>query len=222
MRQPDVACELSCDLSAIQAALECRTRDALLRRLGPTTVDAPPDQTMPRRSAAPSPSSPSPSDPTERQTARGIAFGLDLVRAILDGRKTQTRRLIRPRPIEPPLATNCPIARAGALLCVREPWLRVAEAGETPQIVYAADESPATGRRFRPAMYMPRDAARIWLRVTSVRAERITTITPDDLAAEGLRAGQSLAAVWDGFYTGPGERYADDPWVWAIMFAVEK
>lgn len=211
MKGQIIAGELFPNADAIRAALERQTRDALLRRHGP--------QTSPAITAPLSP----PMPPVDRSTARGIGFGLDLVRAILAGQKTQTRRLMRPQPSPstsvPPPTSDCPTARVGELLYVREPWLRVTEPAGV-RTLYAADESHATDRRFRPAMYMPRDAARLWLRVTDVRAERLRSISPADLAAEGLPPGRSLATVWDGFYPKPGERYADDPWVWVIAFAV--
>ena len=213
MKQPDATGQLFPDPDAVQKALEQRTRDALVQRLGSPLFEPPPTDSSQadQRDIFPAP------PPGERAAARGIGFGADLVRAIIDGRKTQTRRLIRPLPTDtPPPATDCPAARPGELLYAREPWLH-APGGHT---IYAADEIGHTVRKFRPAMYMARDVARLWLYVTSIRAERLQAITNVDLAAEGLPAGQSLAAVWDGFYPEVGHRYADDPWVWVIAFTV--
>lgn len=208
MKQPDTLGELFPDPDAVQKALEQKTRDALVQRLGPPQA-VPPLADQKERLLAPA--------VIDRTTARGIGFGADLVRAIFDGRKTQTRRLIRPLPTDaPPPPSECPAARVGELLYVRELWLRP-PGGHT---IYAADEVGPTVRKFRPAMYMPRAAARLWLQVQSVRVERLQAITATDLAAEGLPPGQSLAAIWDGFYTGPGERYAENPWVWVIAFGV--
>ena len=209
MKRPQIAGELFPDADAIRAALDRQTRAALLRRHGP--------QTSPGTAGVAPP--PADGQDIDRQKIRGIGFGVDLVRAILAGQKTQTRRPMRPQPIAPPPAAACPVARVGELLYVREPWLRLADKTGV-RLLYAADESHATTRRFRPAMYMPRAAARLWLGVTDVRAERLQAITPADLAAEGLPPGQSLASVWDGFYSGAGERFADNPWVWMIGFEV--
>ncbi|HEX8325818.1 MAG TPA: hypothetical protein VF595_18080 [Tepidisphaeraceae bacterium] len=206
MKQPDVTGELFPDTAAIQHALERQTRAALLRRLGPS-----PEGATAARSASRASSS-------DHATAKGIGFAIDLVRAVLDGRKTQTRRPVRPQPDATPSPDACPLARVGDWLYVREPWLTTIDSDGIAHTQYAADEPRPTGRRFRPGMYMARSAARLWLRVEAVRAERLQAIAAADLAAEGLPPGQSLAAVWDGFYTTPGERYGDDPWVWAITF----
>ena len=116
-----------------------------------------------------------------------------------------------------PSVLDCPVARAGDQLYVREPWMREPDG----RLTYAADEVNDTDRKFRPAMYMPRAAARLRLRVTEVRVERLQAISPADLAAEGLPPGKSLAAVWDSFYDAPRQRYADNPWVWVIVFDIE-
>ncbi|MGC4031000.1 MAG: hypothetical protein QM754_04535 [Tepidisphaeraceae bacterium] len=152
----------------------------------------------------------------ERRRARGIGFGVELVRAIRAGVKTQTRRLVRPQPVDAPDPAACPTARLGEVLYVREPFLST-ETG----YAYAIDEPAGSVRKFKAGMYMPRCAARLWLRVTVLRVERLQTITPTDLAAEGLPAGRTLAEVWDAFYPDAGHRFADNPWVWVVEFASE-
>lgn len=151
---------------------------------------------------------------------KAISFSPELVRAILDGRKSETRRLIRPHPKRRPSIAKCAIARPGDRLHVREPW-----AEHEGRIIYAADG--ATGvPRYRPAMYMPRAASRLTLQVTSVRAERLTAITPAAALAEGAPADHAdpriwFAGLWDRIFTTPGERWADDPFVWVIQFKCE-
>lgn len=191
--------ETSPDHAAVQRSLERVTRDALLKRLGPKSEIIRPHAFG------------------ERSRARGIGFGVELIRAILEGRKTQTRRLMRPQPTDV-AGLECPIARVGELQYVREPWQRQVDGS----FLYAVDQTHAGDTKFKPAMYMPRAAARLWLRIHFVRAERLQALSPADLAAEGLPAGQSMPMVWDSFYTGPGERYADNPWVWAIGFETER
>ncbi|MDB5327480.1 MAG: hypothetical protein JWM57_3049 [Phycisphaerales bacterium] len=224
---PDSAGKASLTPAELQAALERDTHSALMRRLGPKDCGAESSTIV----ATPATRRPRIKPPADR----GIGFGVELIRAIREGRKTQTRRLIRPQPTAAPPVTDCPTARVGERLFVREPWWRDADG----RIVYAADcvahdgqlsdaggikratdRSAQPALKFRPAMYMPRTAARLWLRVESVRVERLQAITAADLAAEGLPVGQSLAMVWDGFYPGAGHRYADDPWAWVIAFAV--
>jgi hypothetical protein len=147
---------------------------------------------------------------------RGIAFSSELVRAILAGRKTQTRRLVRPVPVTPPQAPDCKTAQPGEWLYVREPWARL-DSGYR----YAADRAPASGG-FKPGMYMPRDAARLFLFVTEVHVHRLNDITPSDIAAEGVPPGMSFEQLWNTFFTKPGETWLDNPWVWAIHFRMKR
>lgn len=122
-------------------------------------------------------------------TDRPIIFSGPMVRALLDGRKTQTRRL----------ATS-PLRRTevGDRLWVREtfhPW-KGSASGRT--IVYSADDrwiDWESGANFvdkvqwltpaMPSIHMPRWASRITLDVTAVRLENLQAITREDAAAEG-------------------------------------
>ena len=145
---------------------------------------------------------------------RPIIFTGDSVRAILDGRKTQTRRVVKPQPpgsADPEL--RCPYGRPGERLYVKETW---ADAGpmygrdaDPPQdVAYFADKSAvmfdgdlkphAVGRadlaswnwgklRKRSPLYLPRWASRLTLEVVSVRLERLHKITNDDARAEGVQ-----------------------------------
>lgn len=142
-----------------------------------------------------------------------ILFNTEMVRAILDGRKTCTRRLLKgpftvhpngyitkPRgnenfcPYEPPY-------QPGDILYVRETvWQKIGYYldvdGETKPSWYnefryvASDEKPETGWNYswvkRPSIHMPKEAARIWFKVTDVRVERLQEITPDAIKNEGI------------------------------------
>lgn len=142
-----------------------------------------------------------------------ILFNTEMVRAILDGRKSCTRRLLKgpftvhpngyitkPRgnenfcPYEPPY-------QPGDNLYVRETvWQKIGYYldvdGETKPSWYnefryvASDEKPETGWNYswvkRPSIHMPKEAARIWLKVTDVRVERLQEITPDAIKNEGI------------------------------------
>ena len=144
---------------------------------------------------------------------RPISFNDEMVRALLTGRKNQTRRL----------AGNekcCPFGEPGDLLWVRE---RFAKA-EDGRYVYAAD-SAQHHVRCRPAFHMPRAAARLLLRITSVRRESLQSIRPDDARHEGFDPAQSgpsprkwFAVLWDRIFTDTGTRWDDDPAVWVIRF----
>lgn len=77
--------------------------------------------------------------------------------------------------------------------------------------------------KWRPSLLMPRWASRLTLRVTDVRAERLTEITPEDVVLEGLpHAGLGdTPADYCRVYREMHELDADaDPWVWRIAFEV--
>lgn len=139
-----------------------------------------------------------------------ILFNTEMARAILDGRKTCTRRLVKFLPGENSQWTgyikdglmlyngrNEPCIRKapyqlGDILYVRETWsLRY----DGEKYFYKADKNtPREEKRlidynhtsWRPSIHMPKEAARIWLKVTDVRVERLQDMTDDDAEAEGM------------------------------------
>lgn len=141
---------------------------------------------------------------------RPILFSGPMVRAILDGRKTQTRRIYRGTPTidgeRHPDGSGetwtdwgrCPYGVPGDRLWVRETWYcddyRVQRGpflevdGAKEMTVYAAD-GPAGYEdgepKWRPSIHMPRWASRITLEVTGVRVERLQDISEADAVAEG-------------------------------------
>jgi hypothetical protein len=146
---------------------------------------------------------------------RPILFSGPMVRAILGGRKTQTRRIINPQPSHG--VSRCLYAKTGwaetdkdgACLCnkpvrsywggerlwVRETWQRVYEVdGErftTPlanadRVFYDyAATTDCEPPRWRPSIHMPRAASRLTLEIKSVRVERLQEISEQDALAEG-------------------------------------
>lgn len=131
-----------------------------------------------------------------------------MVCAILEGRKTQTRRVMRPRPHEcegewfwnngrfvyglpnqGELCTvalgiwgACPYGAPGDLLWCRETW---AMGGNGP--FYKATDSDGTVHiAWKPSIHMPRWASRLTLRITDVRVQRVQEITEEDAKAEGV------------------------------------
>lgn len=150
-----------------------------------------------------------------------ILFNTDMVRAILDGRKTCTRRVVKPQWEECPqckymhkeyvydkLAQNVYCARCGYplvperkspyqpgdILYVRETWYKRLE-----RYMYRADYSDAekfyrNGKeikmKWHPSIHMPKEAARIWLKVTDVRVERLQDIAENGIKNEGIRLKQ--------------------------------
>jgi hypothetical protein len=142
---------------------------------------------------------------------RGILFSAPMVRAILAGTKTQTRRAVKninptllaanPEPHHVANALRCPYGVPGERLWVREAWrgsatLDWAKPSAMPvgsPVFYEADDRgawcddlthpPSTIKR--PSMFMPRWASRITLEVTGVRVERLKDISRGDAMAEG-------------------------------------
>lgn len=212
----------------------------------------------------------------------GLMFKAPLVRAILEGRKTQTRRQVTvPRTRdsfvmldhgngfwpyqsddgesalcndgnEHPYAS--PFGMPGDRVYVRETWAEIPR--HQPQtdedlpmrkdgriLVYQADPEWDGSRNFlcadgcmrwakpdrwRPSIHMPKEFARIWLEITSVRVERLQSITEADCIVEGAAGGhgaipgyQYSATPLEHFrhiWESTGGDWAANPWVWVIDF----
>lgn len=133
-----------------------------------------------------------------------------MVRAILDGRKSQTRRIVKNIGIAPGIGPilkgsddakewpqYCPYGKPGDRLWVRETWSK-AKSPMSSEVFYRADGEPKGKQyplsfveresRWRPSIHMPRWASRILLEVTNVRVERLHDISEEDAIAEGLKA----------------------------------
>lgn len=203
-----------------------------------------------------------------------ILFNTAMVRAILDGEKTCTRRVIKlPKHIEKQrngLYILCaegstysdkefkdvidyinPPYKVGDILYVRETWfkgdlLNDAEEIEKQGIVlYRADGIKNNNWdydsiRWRPSIHMPKELARIFLKVTSVRAERLKDITDEGCYQEGISgtsfydeaehiqiAGIGLndslertafSLLWNSTVREEKYSWEGNPWVWIIGF----
>lgn len=122
-----------------------------------------------------------------------ILFNTQMVRAILDGRKTCTRRIVKPQPTAH-YGAQCikPPYQPGDILYVRETWsLRF----DGEKYFYKADKNTSREEKrlldyndvkWRPSIHMPKEAARIWLKVTNVRVERLQEITEAQTEEEGF------------------------------------
>lgn len=207
-----------------------------------------------------------------------ILFNTEMVRAILDGRKTCTRRVIKPQPQSGLCYTyagshkDCigkwtypnrgahklwgegyklpenikdeelskrwnPPYHTDDILYVRETW---SEGYEDGTYIYRADDKLADLPTFkesskliyRPSIHMPKEAARIWLKVTNVRVERLQDITSEQIYREGVEVeyphvlnGEekryAFSTLWDSTIKKADlDRYGLDanPWVWVIEF----
>jgi hypothetical protein len=219
-------------------------------------------------------------------TERPILFSDAMVRAILAGTKTQTRRVIagasgafwdhrsytgtverdgvlrfRVGP-DGEIANGspevrCPHGAVGDRLWVREAWRAEERASDlvdgvrfrsddvfvpiqnTPEAAEAWVDAYDNGRhkqRWRPSIFLPRWASRLTLEVTSVRVERVQSISEEDARAEGftrhaagwsaggrgydaLTARYAFAELWDSINgTRPGCSWSANPWVWCVSF----
>jgi len=142
---------------------------------------------------------------------RPILFSGPMVRAILEGRKTMTRRVVKlrhgadvvvvngqvwkPARVDYAGYVDCPYGQPGDRLWVRESWRTVKEADDiAPRDLnaahrywYEADAPHQIGfGKCRPSIHMPRCASRILLEITAVRVERLHDITEADAQAEGV------------------------------------
>lgn len=191
-----------------------------------------------------------------------ILFNTEMVLAILDGRKTVTRRAVKfPEGMTGRLPSDgsrnilfypggikYPPYTPGDILYVRETWSQPFAPG-SGEIHYRADYGaqdrvlregpwpdavPVSDVKWRPSIHMPKEAARIFLRVTSVRAEKLRDITEAEATKEGLYKGWRLSGrgslalsarqafmwLWETITRdGPAaETWACNPWVWVIEF----
>lgn len=199
-----------------------------------------------------------------------ILFNTEMVKAILDGRKTCTRRLVKFLSGKNPQWTgyikdglmlyngkNEPCIRKapyqpGDILYVRETWERFEcwncegdERGNCPKepqksvldktwgcYMYRATNEISGDAKWHPSIHMPKEAARIWLKVTDVRVERLQDIDGKGCVKEGIEE-EPLKYVGDEFVKGMFhdlwdstikkfnlDRYGwqANPWVWVIEF----
>lgn len=188
-----------------------------------------------------------------------ILFNTEMVRAILDERKTCTRRLVKPQPDEKHIYTlgivtdstekkdvgyfgfgvneyGCSIQYArlpyqpGDILYVRETWqcwrahryeatadIRFRAGGDDVRLQFANGSTDSIDRydfdtfvhkwfshngEWKPSLFMPKEAARIWLRVTNVRVERLQEITENGAKAEGI-SEEWARSWWKPTYNDP-------------------
>lgn len=217
-----------------------------------------------------------------------ILFNTDMVRAILDGRKTVTRRLIKPQPKSKLCYTFAgshkkdigrwgypsktahefwgeefklpddiaeeelkkkwnPPYHTDDVLYVRETWAPIypnKESNEVCGYIYEEDsleeydnrypdgKDYQWGGKWKPSIHMPKEAARIFLKVKDVRVERLQDITIDGIRNEGLtsmavHAGDTEIALseWKNLWNSTIKKsdldcygWDANPWVWVIEF----
>lgn len=189
-----------------------------------------------------------------------ILFNTEMVRAILDGRKTCTRRIMKPQ-LTAHYGTQYakPPYVPGDILYVRETWGTYSKNWwEADYFMYRADyPNGATTYtysdgivcdlpKWHPSIHMPKEAARIWLRVVDVQLERLQDISNDEAIAEGAQGIEcnhvnadscgctdcmntgwieppivGFMQIWDGtIKKSELDLYGweANPWVWVIEF----
>jgi hypothetical protein len=177
---------------------------------------------------------------------RPIIFSAPMVKAILPGRKTMTRRIVKKNASgrvelggknwhvdDPNAVAACPYGKVGDRLWVREVWREFTNSqGAVVAIEYRADESNDDFFKWKSPLFMPRWASRITLELTEVRIERLQDITAGDCVKEGVyphdvgddfhAAITAIAAfrnLWDSLYPDkPAKRWESNPWVWVLEF----
>lgn len=211
-----------------------------------------------------------------------ILFNTEMVRAILDGRKKCTRRLVNPQPDEKhtfplgfvtystemkevgcfgfgidecggPIQYVKPPYQTGDILYVRETWCRIGSDVDRMYFensdflydgtyIYRADGYDLSDiGKWHTSIYMPKEAARIWLKVTDVRVERLQKCGEGwclDIEKEGITTPQSpilyisddkyhdalkaeFQRLWDSTIKKSDlDRYGwnANPYVWVILF----
>ncbi len=199
---------------------------------------------------------------------RPILFSTPMVQAILEGRKTMTRRAIKDQTehvaqilmkdgiavtyvrgagaqLWEDSAFKCPYGRVGDVLWVRETFqLSTPYGPEEYYYGYKTHDNPtikASERydyespyKWKPSIFMPKDAARIWLRITNVRVERVENISISDCIKEGIekrhvgwknysgspdwfsQPRDSFKSLWESI--NGEDSWKSNPWVWVVEF----
>lgn len=152
-----------------------------------------------------------------------ILFNTDMVRAILDGRKTVTRQAVKPQPQgyfevnDNPLyiydmsfgnGRIYPPYQQDDIMYVKETWHKYKKRIGKGKSCYMAEfygykasiaNSEDSDEKWRPSIHMPKEAVRIWLKVIGVRVERLQDITEKQAKAEGFEPVMSTKD--SSFYT---------------------
>ena len=208
-----------------------------------------------------------------------ILFNSEMIQALLAGKKTQTRRVLKKQPPEgyapwsdyndngapckiftkkgvewvagvQGWVSRSPYGCPGDQLWVRETFKRGHDSKDAA-VLYRADGHirPGLGdfemEKWKPSIFMPREASRIQLEVTKVRLQHIQEISEEDAIAEGTTKFESVgddqriagstwdsshktqkthpytvayASLWDEINANRGFGWATNPWCWAITF----
>lgn len=160
-------------------------------------------------------------------TERPILFSAPMVLALLEGRKTQTRRIawntydhVEGEPLKPMAAQRI---KPGDVL-----WVREAHCFYGSGLFHAYRATPPDGLvspRWRPSIHMPRALSRLTLKVTATRIERLHDISEADAIEEGIDPNQdnprrAYVELWVSLHG--AESWRRDPWVVVLTFEIIK
>lgn len=131
----------------------------------------------------------------------------------------------------PSMQWRCPYGKVGDLIYVRETWvpntvMPLEHRPEGDYLYAATDAEKYAVARWKPSIHMPKKAARIWLRITGVRAERLHDMSDESLALEGIQEYVDQGKGHDGthrdafrqLWNTTGGDWEANPWVWVIEF----
>jgi len=191
-----------------------------------------------------------------------ILFSTDMVIAKLEGTKTKTRRIINPQPIidqdsgfvfdgkhrkqydihnwKDRFIDDYSRWMPGDLLWTRETWRWIEGDLGSGAYDFKADNNDFGNIKWKPSIFMPKEAARIWDEILSIKVERLHEITEEDAIAEGIERSISGNGriVWKHYTKdkyGPSpvhsyetlwrkingeESWNENPFVWVIQFKV--
>lgn len=146
---------------------------------------------------------------TDQSKERPILMHARSIKGILEGRKWQTRRIVKSQPLPGEsicqvvrgkhewvigclrdsenawMPVKCPYGKHGDRLWVRETWRIGHLLGMMYRADYASADSPEI-LKWKPGIHMPRSASRLTLEITDIRVERVQDISIEDVFAEGI------------------------------------
>jgi len=197
--------------------------------------------------------------------ARPILFSTDMVKGILEDRKKQTRRIIKPNPLdlddlcgknptfigtsgdkaavecnELQTVIKCKYGKPGDLLWVRETFFKINAPELKGAYYYKASTDEGWKLKWKPSIFMPKNACRLFLEIKDIRVERLNCISEEDAMAEGVdfrffelfqenrfkdyldekddyRTGySSFQSLWEKI--NGLDSWKANPWVWVLEF----
>jgi hypothetical protein len=197
--------------------------------------------------------------------SKPILFSTPMVQAILEGTKTQTRRILKPQPkqkleffgwklpeyiqvafgkgVKTESLHKFPFGQIGDVLWVRETFRPKGHSfpiGEHFEYKATAEsDGNPMNEPWKPSIFMPKDAARIWLKIINIRVERLNDISDEDAKNEGIKLSEhssenvdlwyryddgsfsflpqtSFRTLWESI--NGKDSWNNNPWVWVIEF----